>query len=221
MEPARPPLSLLRGAAATLPRVVLTRFAQAVLRGIDRTHPRLLGNLARLDPALVHIVPDDLPYRFALRVGSEPVTLAIVDRNATGADAEVAASVATLVDLLEGRIDSDTLFFRRDLRISGNTAVIVGLRNVLDRDEVNLFNELAALAGPFAPPARALARRLDRALDQFGGRIAAMHRTLHPANESGQDAGAELERCRTEIAALTARVSRLEARHKRREDKSA
>ena len=194
MDNPSPPLALLRGAAAVLPRPVLARLSRLVVRGLDRTHPKLLANLARLEPALIHIVPHDLPYRFALRVGSEPFTLEIVDRHATGADAEVSASVATLVDLLEGRIDSDTLFFRRDLTISGNTAVIVGLRNVVDREEVNLFNELATLAGPFASPARAVARRLDHALDGFGARVAAMHRTLHPATDQAQDPAAELQK---------------------------
>jgi predicted lipid carrier protein YhbT len=221
MEHVRIPLALLRGAATVLPPRLLSRLARGVLRGIDRTHPRLLANLAGLEPALVHIVPTDLPYRFALRVGSQPVTLSIVARDARGADAEIAATVATLVDLLEGRIDGDTLFFRRDLVIAGNTAVIVGLRNVLDREELVLVEQLAQLAGPLATPARALARRLDGVLDQFGARVAAMHRTLHPAEEAARDTSAELERCRTEITALTARMAQLEARQKRREDKAA
>lgn len=204
-----------------LPRPVLAKLATAVFRGLGRTHPRLLGNLARLEPAVVDIAPVDLPYRFELTVGREPVTLAITDRRKSDADAEVAASVATLVDLLEGRIDSDTLFFRRDLTISGNTSVIVGLRNVLDREELSLADELAALFGPLGPPARTVARLLDRVLDRLGARAAAMHRTLHPSTETGQDVTSELEQCRSEIRALTARLARLEARQKRRDEKAA
>jgi predicted lipid carrier protein YhbT len=169
MQTRRPPLALLRSAATVLPRPVLAQIATAVVRGLDRSHPMLLSNLARLESAVVHIVPFDLPYRFALTVGREPVTLAIIDRGAPGGDAEVAASVGTLVDLLEGRIDSDTLFFRRDLTISGNTSVIVGLRNVLDREELSLADELAALIGPLGPPARAVARRFDHVLERVGG----------------------------------------------------
>ncbi|MCX7056149.1 MAG: SCP2 sterol-binding domain-containing protein [Proteobacteria bacterium] len=145
----------------------------------------------------------------------------VLARDATGADAEVAASVATLVDLLEGRIDSDTLFFRRDLRISGNTAVVVGLRNVLDREELSLAGELAALCGPLARPAQRLARRLEQLADGAGARLAAMHRTLHPPGADSQDLSAELERCHEEIAALTARLGALESRLKRRADKVA
>ncbi len=221
MESLRSPLALLRGAATVLPRPVLAQFVTTVVRRLERSHPKLLGDLARLEPAVVHIVPFDLPYRFALNVGREPVTLAIIDRGSTGADAEVAASVATLVDLLEGRIDSDTLFFRRDLAISGNTSAIVGLRNVLDREELSLADELAALFGPLGPSARAVARLFDRGLVNVGARVAAMHRTLHPQTETGKDVASELERCKSEITALTARLAQLEARQKRRDEKAA
>ena len=221
MEQQRPPLALLRGAATVLPRAVLLRIAAAVVRGLKRSHPKLLANLARLEPAVVYIAPTDLPYRFALAVGREPVTLTIVDRGPVAADAQVTASVATLVDLLEGRIDGDALFFRRDLVISGDTSAIVGLRNVLDREELNVAAELGALCGPFRPAARTLARSLDRALDRLGARVAAMHRTLHPPVADDRDLGAELERCRSEIGALTARLAAIEARQKRRDEKIA
>jgi predicted lipid carrier protein YhbT len=216
-----PPLALLRGAATVLPRPVLSALASAVVRGLHRSHPKLLQNLAGLEPAVVHVVAFDLPYRFAVSLGREPVTLTIVDRTASGADAEVVASVATLVDLLEGRIDSDTLFFRRDLRISGNTSVVVGLRNVLDREELSVAAELEALCGPLGRPARRVARALERLLDGAGARLAAMHRTLHPPGADGQDVSAELERCHEQIAALTARLGALESRLKRQADKVA
>jgi ubiquinone biosynthesis protein UbiJ len=126
-----------------------------------------------------------------------------------------------LLDLLEGRIDSDTLFFRRDLIISGNTEAVVGLRNVLDREELRLTDELGALCGPLRPAARAVARTSERVLQRFGARVAAMHRTLHPTTVQGPDVGAELERCHEQIAALTARLAALEARQKRRDERAA
>jgi predicted lipid carrier protein YhbT len=210
------PLTLMRGAATVLPRPVVARVAATVIRSLERLHPRLFSNLARLEPAVVHIVPADLPYRFELKLGVEPVGFAIVDRDATGADAEIAASVATFIDLLEGKIDSDTLFFRRDLKIFGNTSVIVGLRNVLDREELNITTIFAAPLGPLRSPARAVVRLCDRFLDRLGARAAAMHRTLHLSADSDKDLTSDLERCRSEIAALTSRLGRLEAQLNRR-----
>jgi len=221
MEHPRPPLALLRGAATVLPRRLLAPLANAVVRGLERSHPPLLANLARLDRAVIHIAPTDLPYGFALSVGCQPIVLTLVERRPAGTDAEVSASIAVLVDLLEGRIDSDTLFFRRDLVISGNTAVIVGLRNVLDREELRLTDELGALCGPLRPAARAAALALERVLERIGTRVAAMHRTLHPAADDDRDPSADLERCRTEISALTARLAAVEARQKRRDEKVA
>jgi predicted lipid carrier protein YhbT len=215
------PLALLRGAATVLPARVIAGLAAAVMRSLRRTHPKLLANLAQLAPGTVHILPTDLPYGFELTVGRAPIVLTPIERDAGGADASVAASIATLLDLLEGRIDSDTLFFRRDLIVSGNTAVIVGLRNVLDRDELNVGDEIAAAFGPLGPPSRAAARVLNRALDGLGARVAAMHRALHPSRaDSTSDVSADLERCRAEVAALTARLGRLEARQQRRDEKA-
>ncbi|MCC7413649.1 MAG: SCP2 sterol-binding domain-containing protein [Gammaproteobacteria bacterium] len=221
MPQQRPPLALLRGAATLLPQRVVSRLASAVVRGLGRSHPKMMVNLTQLDRAVVYVAPTDLPYGFALAIGREPVTLTIVDGPPVAADASVSASVAVLVDLLEGRIDSDTLFFRRDLRISGNTAVIVGLRNVLDREELRLTDELGALCGPLRPAARAVAIALERVLQRVGVRLTAMHRTLHPAADEDRDLGTELERCRSEISALTARLGALEARQKRRDDRAA
>ena len=199
-----------------LPRPVLARFAAAIIRNLDQVHPRLLSNLSRLEPAVVHIAPVDLPYRFELKLGQEPVGFAIVDPGKTGADAEIVASVATFVDLLEGRIDSDTLFFQRDLKISGNTAVIVGLRNVLDREELGIVNIIAAPLGPLEAPARTVARLCDRFLDRLGARAAALHRTLHLSAKPDNELASDLERCRSAITALTARIARLEAKLNRR-----
>jgi predicted lipid carrier protein YhbT len=222
MDTAPPlPLALLRGAATVMPEPAVAAIANAVLGGLRKTHPKLLSNLAGLEPAVVHVAATDLPYRFSLQLGRDPVSIRVVDRDAAGADAEIRAAVATLVDLVEGRIDSDTLFFRRDLRISGNTAVVVGLRNVLDREELSLAAELESLAGPFARPARRIARALERIADAAGRRIASMHRTLHPPATEQQDLAAELDRCHSEIAALTARLGALESRLKRRADKLA
>lgn len=221
MDSSPPPLALLRGAATVLPRPLLARLADAVVRTMSRSHPKLLANLARLEPAVVHVVPTDLPYGFALEVGCEPVRLTLVDERPAAAGAQVSGSVAVLLDLLEGRIDSDTLFFRRDLTITGNTEVVVGLRNVLDREELRLTDELGALCGPLRPAARALGRAGERMLQRLGARVAALHRRLHPALPEGPDIGAELARCHTEIAALTARLAALEARQKRRDERAA
>ena len=189
-----------------------------MVRSLGRSHPKLLRDLERSAPARIHIRPTDLPYAFALGVGRVPVTLTVIDRDSGGCDASLSAGIATLIELLEGRIDGDTVFFRRDLVISGSTAAIVELRNVLDREEIKLAAELARPLGPLGRPARGVARRLDHIVARTGARVAALHRALHPPQESGRDTADLLDQCRAEIAALTARLGKLEARQKRRDE---
>lgn len=216
------PLALLQFGAIWLPRSVAHAVATAVLRSVERAHPRLPRNLLALDPAVVHVIPNDLPYGFALAFGHDPARLGVIPREAHGADATIRASTRVLVDLLEGRIDSDSLFFRRDLIVSGNTAVVVGLRNVLDREPLMLADELARVLGRFAPATRAVARRLNGWVEALQERVAAAHRVLHPREpDASETFRAELDRHRAEIAALTARLAQFEARQKRRDDKSA
>lgn len=76
--------------------------------------------------------------------------------------ASIKGTLATLFDLLEGEHDGDMLFFSRALTITGNTAPIVALRNTLDRENINLLHDTAALCGPFAKPAQHVIMRINR-----------------------------------------------------------
>ncbi len=61
-----------------------------------------------------------------------------------------------LVDLLEGRIDGDAVFFARGLTVEGDMAAVVALRNAVDSAEIDLAEDVLALLGPLAVPARRL-----------------------------------------------------------------
>ena len=78
-----------------------------------------------------------------------------------------------LLDLLEGRVDGDTVFFSRDLKITGDTAAIVALRNTLDREDLDVSEEIHAVLGPMAMPIIHLSHVLDRAAAMIKRRVAA------------------------------------------------
>ena len=59
-----------------------------------------------------------------------------------------------LIDLAEGRLDGDALFFSRDLAVEGDTEAVVALRNAVDDAEIDLTADLASMFGPLAGPAR-------------------------------------------------------------------
>lgn len=157
------PLSLAKAALKVTPVAALSHVVGLVWSRMERRHPKLLKNLARLDKALVYLNPTDVPHSFALTLG-EPVSFYAVSKEEMDArepDALISGDLEALVDMLEGRADGDTLFFARDIQIEGNTEVIVGLRNTLDREEIDLFTEVLSLCGPFSRQAGIAVSMLD------------------------------------------------------------
>jgi predicted lipid carrier protein YhbT len=49
--------------------------------------------------------------------------------------------------MLDGQSDGDSLFFRRDLHVEGDTEAIVCLRNALDDLEGSLVDDVASFFG--------------------------------------------------------------------------
>ncbi len=89
-----------------------------------------------------------------LKLGPDDLSLVVMDSKKAACDACVKGKLEALLNMLEGRIDGDKLFFSRDIEISGDTAVVVALRNTLDREEINLLDDVTSLFGPFKTPAR-------------------------------------------------------------------
>lgn len=153
-------------------------------------HPRAFEALREMPDARVLIEPVDAPVALLMRVGPE-LSLHALPRGGNGmgealgdagADAIVRGPYDKLLDLLEGRIDGDALFFRRELSISGDTALILALRNTLDgEDEMDLVAGAASIAGPLARALPVLRRNAGPVLD----RIDAARRLLPPPLRRG------------------------------------
>jgi predicted lipid carrier protein YhbT len=156
------------------------RLAEAALNRLAgqlaSRHAGMLDRLADFAGATCLIVPRDLPAAFLLTFQSEsqPPRLELVDAEATQARATIRADIATLLQLLEGRIDGDALFFSRDLTIEGDMEVVVALRNAVDDAGIDLIGDAAAACGPLAAPAEWLGRRLS-------GKAARLHRHISAA----------------------------------------
>ncbi|PWC78589.1 SCP2 sterol-binding domain-containing protein [Azospirillum sp. TSH64] len=161
-----------------------------LLRLLADCHPRAFEALREMPDARVLIEPVDAPVALLMRVGPE-MSLHALPRGAdgvgealgkAGADAVVRGPYDKLLDLLEGRIDGDALFFRRELSISGDTALILALRNTLDgEDEMDLVADAASIAGPLARALPVLRRNAGPVLD----RIDAARRLLPPPLRRG------------------------------------
>ncbi|MCW2241954.1 ubiquinone anaerobic biosynthesis accessory factor UbiT [Azospirillum canadense] len=142
-------------------------LAGRVLRILSDRHPRAFTALREMPEARLLIDPVDAPAALLLQVGPR-LALRVCDRHgvAEGAvDAAVRGPCARLLDLLEGRIDGDALFFRRELAIEGDTALILALRNTLDGEDMDLFADMATAAGPLRHALPVARRHAGRMLD--------------------------------------------------------
>jgi len=172
-----PPLSpvLLAGLAL---RPVPPRFfnppVKAVLALMVKRHPGVFERLRVLGGKQICIEPTDLPFAFMLSLGSRPPVITVVGKTVDhlGAVAVVRGALSDLVDLLEGRVDGDALFFSRDLTIEGDTEAILTLRNALDSDHIDIGEDFLSALGPLSGPGRkaldvamAIYRRASRDLE--------------------------------------------------------
>lgn len=172
--PERTVETLAAMAAMEVTRLTGGRGVQPLLdlmiAALKRRHPATFDRLAELGEAEVLIDPTDLPLCLLLRLGQTP-GLRPCPRAAmasSGAGAAIHGRFAVLLELFEGRIDGDTLFFSRDLTIEGDTELVVGLRNAVDGEAIDLAADLAAAMGPpgaLLNPARQLAAVIGEQLD--------------------------------------------------------
>ena len=218
MKPSNLPTPIVRGAMHVTPPFVLARAVGALLRGMERAHPKLFQNLARLKPCIVHVDPTDLPHRFELKYGGDekPGVRILEKRGESYANAHIKGNLDILLNLLEGRIDGDALFFTRGLVITGDTAAIVALRNTLDREEIDLFADITGMFGPFAKPVGRALTALGRIREGAKSRVAAVHHSFHEEEGGAGDWQAERENLQAEIKSLKTRLAKLEVREKKK-----
>lgn len=199
-----------------MPAPVLTPFVRRLNHMMRRRHPDLVAAFAALDPAVVYVCPTGLRHRFALAFGGGQLEIRVMaaSDNST-AQAVIKGELAILFDLLEGRYDGDAMFFTRDLQITGDTAVIVALRNTLDREEIDLRKEVAALFGPLARPAQRIGARAGTSMRRVQAGIVSFHERLHDRQTETHHQMAELAALRGEVKALRESVAKLTARQGR------
>lgn len=153
-----PPLSpvLLAGVAARpLPPALLQPLLDIAMRGVRSRHPDLFDRLSGLDDPIYLVDPVDLPFVFVLRPNPQNPTLrALRSGEGVAATATIRGPFLRLIDLLEGRIDGDALFFTRELAIEGDTEAVVALRNAVDGAEIDVMTDVLSLFGPLGGPLR-------------------------------------------------------------------
>lgn len=160
LPPARlPPLfgTVLR----PLPLAPLQPALALLLRAVVRRHPRLFDRLGEHAARRFGLAPTDLPFALVLEPRPhEPRVRAVRELPAHGLDARISGPILGLIDLAEGRLDGDALFFARTLVVEGDMAAVVALRNAIDGDGIDLIGDAAAALGPLGAPAERAMRAM-------------------------------------------------------------
>ena len=214
------PATMMKGALYLVPAPLLQPGLRWIVRRLRAEHPALFRRLCRLAPANILFEPDDTPHRFLLTITTHDLRLTLA-HGAPRAAVRIKGRLAMLLSLLEGRIDSDTLFFSRDVSISGDTAAAVAFRNTLDGESISLLGDTLAAAGPLQAPARRLVLRIDSHVQRAGAHLMRWRDAMHRAAHRGHDTEEKAQALAAEITDLRARLARLEARNKRTGERAA
>ncbi|AYD03193.1 SCP2 sterol-binding domain-containing protein [Neorhizobium sp. NCHU2750] len=152
-----------------IPIPLIERICKVMFGRIAKAHPGLFERLDEHRAKRFAFLPTDLPLAFVvvperqeISVMRKPAETGTLDLRA---DAVTEAPLFLLLALMEGRCDADALFFSRDLSVTGDMEAMLAMRNALDASSIDLSEDLARLAGPFAPIAgRIIGEIRDRAL---------------------------------------------------------
>ncbi len=146
-----------RAPSPLLPRLLLAPIPlpllQPLLRRIALTvaeaHPQVFARLGPAAGKRFLIDADELPFVLVLAPAPGDVTLRACRREPVPAhDARIAGAFGDLFDMVDGTLDGDALFFARSLRISGDTDMVVRLRNALDDLDGSVLDTTADALGP-------------------------------------------------------------------------
>ncbi|MCF6215865.1 MAG: SCP2 sterol-binding domain-containing protein [Emcibacter sp.] len=139
-----------------LPRAPLNLLLQYTADHIQKSHPAILTRLEQIAGTVFLIQPTDFPHDIRLTIQKNHVSCQIEDEFMGLADVTICGPLLSLMDMMDGKLDGDALFFSRHLTIEGDTAALLTLRNAVDSDDIDLWAEIIASFGLLAGPAKAV-----------------------------------------------------------------
>ena len=153
---------------APIPLFPLQPVLGRIVRKITELHPEIFDRIGPHIHKCFIIDPVNMPFVLVLHPDPARPRLRAARRHAAPVfDARIAGSFLTLLDVADGRLDGDALFFTRDLVVEGDTEAAVCLRNALDDLEGGIAEDVAAM---FGPPGKAALAMLRRVRSGHGGK---------------------------------------------------
>lgn len=139
---------LLRLILASVPLIVIQPVLYRIIHQIALQRPELFNRIGPHKDKLFLIDPVNLPFAFVLRPNPDNLSLHAHRRcNLPQTQARIAGTFLTLLDMVDGQLDGDALFFTRRLVVEGDTEAVVCLRNAIDDIEGSIAENTAALFG--------------------------------------------------------------------------
>jgi predicted lipid carrier protein YhbT len=138
-------------------QIVLSRM----VKGVARRRPELFARLGEHVNSNFIIDVAELPFVLKLKPNPrEPELTAHRRRENIRGDASISGPFMDLFRILDGRGDSDAMFFGGSVNVSGSTEAAVCLRYALDDLDGSIVEDLLHMGGPFFLPAHLLLARL-------------------------------------------------------------
>lgn len=149
---------------APLPLPLLQPILSRVIFKVAQNRPELFGRLGVQQKKTYLIDPTNMPFVFILMPDSNQPRLRACrrGRSVPSHDSRIAGTFLTLLNMIDGSLDGDALFFSRDLIVEGDTEAVVVLRNALDDLDGSIVDDLANQFGPLGRAAVSALRQIRR-----------------------------------------------------------
>lgn len=146
-----------------LPLPLLQPLLRRLVVNTARRRPELFDRLGDYKNKRYLIDPLNMPFVFLLQPDPDkPLLRAYRRHRPIDYDARIAGTFLTLLDMVDGRLDGDALFFTRNLIVEGDTEAVVVLRNTLDDLEGSIADDIAKTFGPPARLSLSIIRRMRK-----------------------------------------------------------
>lgn len=139
----------------------MTVLVGQVLRDTLRQNPGVLDRLGPYGARRFLLDLSDLPFNVLLQPAARRAQV-LGKGHPAAADARITGTLAAFLAMLHGAEDGDALFFSGELRIDGDTAAVLALRNAIDDAELDLTGLAAARAGRLGGVIRSISARVER-----------------------------------------------------------
>jgi len=148
---------------APIPLFPLQFILSRMVKGIAQRRPEFFARLGSHIDSSYAINVTEFPFVLLLKPNpKKPEMTAYRRSEEIASDASITGPFMDLFKVLDGRGDSDAMFFSGNIKVNGNTEAAVCLRYALDDLDGSVIEDLLHMGGPVLMPAHLLLQRLRR-----------------------------------------------------------